>query len=101
MFGAKRSPKRLMMTVRVPKRQKLLRNGRNDPYMCLNLNIVKDTIVITDVHQNPYFSPRIRGKNYNFEGLLWGSKNLGPCGGLKYHLLSIMRPRRGNHRETS
>ena len=32
---------------------------------------------------------------------LWGSKNLGPCSGLKYHILSTMRPRRGNHRETS
>ena len=50
MSGAKRSPKRLM---------KLSRNGRNDPYTCLNLNIVKDYIVITDVHQNPNFSPRI------------------------------------------
>ena len=63
MSGAKRSPKRLMMIVRVPKRQKLSRNGRNDPYTHLNLNIVKDYIVITDVHQNPNFSPQIRGKN--------------------------------------
>ena len=36
-----------------------------------------------------------------FYTLLWGSKNLGPYSGLKYHILSIMRPRRGNHRETS
>ena len=63
MSGAKRSPKHLMMIVRVPKRQKLSRNGRNDPYTRLNLNIVKDYIVITDVHQNPNFSPRIREKN--------------------------------------
>ena len=63
MSGAKRSPKRLMMIVRVPKRQKPSRNDRNDPYTRLNLNIVKDCIVITDVHQNPNFSPRIRGKN--------------------------------------
>ena len=63
MSGAKRSPKRLMMIMRVPKRQKLSRKGRNDPYTRLNLNIVKDYIVITDVHQNPNFSPRIRGKN--------------------------------------
>ena len=41
-------------------------------------------------------------KNILFTKLtLWGSKNLGPCGGLKYHILSIMHPRRGNHRETS
>ena len=33
--------------------------------------------------------------------VLWGSKNLGPCSGFKYHILPIMRPRRGNHRETS
>ena len=63
MSGAKRSPKRLMMIVQVPKRQKLLQNGRNDPYTCLNLNIIKDYIVIVGVHQNPNFSPRIRGKN--------------------------------------
>ena len=63
MFGAKRSPKRLMMIVRVPKCQKLSRNGINDPYTRLNLNIVKDYIVIMDVHQNPNFSPQIRGKN--------------------------------------
>ena len=63
MSGAKRSPKRLMMIVRVPKRQKLSRNGRNDPYMCLGLNILMDYIVITDVYQNHNFSPRIRGKN--------------------------------------
>ena len=63
MSGAKRSPKRLMMIVRVPKRQKLSRNGRNDPYTRLNLNIVKDYIVIMDVHQNPNLSPQIRGKN--------------------------------------
>ena len=63
MSGAKRSPKRLMMIVQVPKRQKLLRNGKNDPYTRLNLNIVKDYIVIMSVHQNPNFSPRIRGKN--------------------------------------
>ena len=63
MSRAKRSPKRLMMIVRVPKRQKLSRNGRNDPYTRLNLNIVKDYIVITDIHQNPNFSPRIKGKN--------------------------------------
>ena len=50
MSGAKRSPKRLMMIVQVPKRQKLSRNGRNDPYTRLNLNIVKDYIVITGVH---------------------------------------------------
>ena len=96
----KRSSKRLMMIVRVPKRQKPSRNVRNDPYTHLNLNIVKDYIVITDVHQNPNFSPRIRERNYNFEGLLWGSKNLGPCSGLKYHILSTMRPRKGNYRET-
>ena len=63
MFGAKRSSKRLMMIVRVPKRQKPSRNGRNDPYTRLNLNIVKDYIVITDVHQNPNFPPRIREEN--------------------------------------
>ena len=74
MSGAKRSSKRLMMIVRVPTRQKPSRNGRNDPYTPLNLNIVKDYIVITDVHQNPNFSPRIREKKLNFEGLLWGRK---------------------------
>ena len=63
MSGVKRSSMRLMMIVRVPKRQKPSRNGRNDPYTRLNLNIVKDYIVITDVHQNPNFSPRIREKN--------------------------------------
>ena len=63
MFGAKRSPKRLMMIVRVPKCQKLSRNGRNDPYTRLNLNTVEDYIVITGVHQNPNFSPRVREEN--------------------------------------
>ena len=59
----KRNSKRLMMIVRVPKCQKPLRNGKNDPYTRLNLNAVKDYIVITGVHQNPNFSPRIREKN--------------------------------------
>ena len=63
MSGVKRSSKRLMMIVRVPKRQKPSRNGRNDPYTRLNLNIVKGYIVITDVHQNLNFPPRIREKN--------------------------------------
>ena len=30
-----------------------------------------------------------------------GEQNLGPCSGFKYHILSTMRPRKGNHRETS
>ena len=59
----KRNSKRLMMIMRVLKRQKPSRNGRNDPYTRLNLNTVKDYIVIADVHQNPNFSPRIREKN--------------------------------------
>ena len=63
MSGAKRSSKRLMMIMRVPKRQKSSRNGRNDPYTRLNLNIIKDYIVITDVYQNPNFPPRIREEN--------------------------------------
>ena len=63
MSGLKRSSKRLMMIVRVPKRQKPSRNGRNDPYMRLNLNTVEDDIVITGVHQNPNFSHRVREKN--------------------------------------
>ena len=63
MSGAKRGSKRLMMIMRVPKRQKSSRNGRNDPYTRLNLTTVKDYIVITDLHQNPNFSPRIREKN--------------------------------------
>ena len=74
----KRNSKRLMMIVRVPKRQKPSRNGRNSPCTRLNLNATKDYIVIAYVHQNPNFPPRIRKKNQNFEGLLWGSKNLGP-----------------------
>ena len=101
MSGLKRSSKRLMMIVRVPKRQNPLRNGRNDPYTHLNLNTVGDYIVITGVHQNPNFSPRAREKNYNFEGLLWGEQNLGPCSGFKYHILPTIRPRRGNYKGTS
>ena len=62
MSGAKRSPKRLVMIVRVPKHQKLSRNGRTEPYTCLSLNVIMDYIVIMDVHQNHSFSPRIRGK---------------------------------------
>ena len=34
---------------------------------------------------------------YIFNILLWGSKNLGPCIGLKSHILSTIRPRRRNH----
>ena len=30
-----------------------------------------------------------------------GEQNLGPCGGLRYNVSSTIRPRRGNHRETS
>ena len=63
MPGLKRNSKRLMMIVRVPKRQKPSRNGRNDPYTRLNLDTVKDYIVITGVHQNPNFPSRIRKKN--------------------------------------
>ena len=63
MSGLKRSSKRLMMIVRVLKRQKPSRNGRNDPYMHLNLNTVEDYIVITGVHQNPNFSPQVREEN--------------------------------------
>ena len=63
MSGLKRGPKRLMMIVRVSKRQKPSRNGRNDPYTRLNLNTVKGYIVITYIHQNPNFPPRIRKKN--------------------------------------
>ena len=33
--------------------------------------------------------------------LLWVSKNLGPCVGLKSHILSTIRPRRINHGGTS
>ena len=78
MFGAKRSSKRLMMIVRVPKRQKPLRNGRNDPYTRLNLNIVKDYIVITDVHQNPNFSPRTRERKIRILRGYCGGAKLGP-----------------------
>ena len=63
MSGLKRNSKRLMMIVRVPKRQKPSRNGGNGPYPRLNLNTIKDYIVITYVHQNPNFPPRIRKKN--------------------------------------
>ena len=66
MSGLKRSSKCLMMIVRVPKRQKPSRNGRNDPYTRLNLNTVKDYIVITGVHQNPNFSPRVREEKLEF-----------------------------------
>ena len=59
--------------VQVPKRQKLSWNGINDPSACLGLNTLVDLIVI-DTHQNYNFSPRMRGKNKNFEGLLWGPK---------------------------
>ena len=30
-----------------------------------------------------------------------GEQNLGPCGGLRYNVSPTIRPRRGNHRETS
>ena len=30
-----------------------------------------------------------------------GEQNLGLCGGLRYNVSSTIRPRRGNHRETS
>ena len=63
MSGLKRSPKHLMMIMRVPKRQKPSRNGRNVPYTRLNLNTDKGYIVITYVYQNPNFPPRIRKKN--------------------------------------
>ena len=66
MSGLKRSSKHLMMIVRVPKRQKPSRNGRNDPYTRLNLNTVEDYIVITGVHQNPNFSPRVREEKLEF-----------------------------------
>ena len=38
---------------------------------------------------------------YIFNILLWGSKNLGPCIGLKSHILSTIRPMRRNHGGTS
>ena len=66
MSGLKRSSKHLMMIVRVPKRQKPSRNGRNDPYTRLNLNTVEGYIVITGVHQNPNFSPRVREEKLEF-----------------------------------
>ena len=33
--------------------------------------------------------------------LMWGEQNLGPCSGLKYHILPTIRPRRGNYKGTS
>ena len=32
---------------------------------------------------------------------MWGEQNLGPCSGLKYHILPTIRLRRGNYKETS
>ena len=53
--------------------------------------------------ENIYYERKVGLALYELSkyALLWESKNLGPCSGLKYHILSTMRPRRGNHRETS
>ena len=47
------------------------------------------------------FHPKKKKYIYIYIYILWESKNLGPCSGLKYYILSTMRPRRGNHGETS
>ena len=65
------------MIVRVPKSQKPSRNGGNGPYPRLNLNTIKDYLVITYVHLYPNFPPRIRKKIRILRGYCGGVK-LGP-----------------------
>ena len=52
-----------------------------------------------NLNKNMIFSIFILYINMKFD--IVGEQNLGPCGGLRYNVSSTIRPRRGNHRETS
>ena len=85
--------------VRVPKRQKLSWNGKNDPSICLGSKNPCGLSCNYGYTSKLYFFSSDEKKKLEFWGAIVGAKTWAFALGLKSHSLIIMRLRRRKHGE--